>query len=227
VQGAWDSHNTPTLYLPDWELYAEFWVEMIGDGDWQDALSESGVALFVTTDQVRFYNRAREPLPLIEVPAVPFSEVMRDVDLFVGVCSVGNDPNWIDRGDRPGFGHYWHNYAFGDLSVSAQTRKELLEHLLPRLAIGGQCHLEDRFLVVEGRLRTYKIHLGSGNILMEPNNQYLCIVPDNRASAAKAAGKVFLPFEGDNMTAIILSKVFLLARDDLIKDKTILRQIRP
>ena len=47
----------------------------------------------------------------------------------------------------------------------------------PVLRIASQCTLSDRFLVVRGKLHTYKIHLGTGNILMEPNDQYLCIVP--------------------------------------------------
>ncbi|GGR78561.1 hypothetical protein Snoj_78050 [Streptomyces nojiriensis] len=33
-----------------------------------------------------------EPLPLTEIPALVLSEVLRDVDLFVGVAGVGNDP---------------------------------------------------------------------------------------------------------------------------------------
>jgi len=37
---------------------------------------------------------------------------------------------------------------------------------------------------------------------------------------------VFLPFEGDSMLSIILSKAFLLAEDAKIKDETIVRQIR-
>jgi hypothetical protein len=78
----------------------------------------------------------------------------------------------------------------------------------------------DRFLVVRGDLRTYKIHLGSGNILMEPNDQYLCIVPHHRA-----APDVFLPFEGDLGLAVILSKAFMLAADEKITDRTILNQI--
>ena len=56
----------------------------------------------------------------------------------------------------------------------------------PRLKIADRCTLDRRFLVVRGDLRTYKIHLGSGNILMEPNDQYLCIVPDRGAAAADA-----------------------------------------
>ena len=46
--------------------------------------------------------------------------------------------------------------------------------------------------------------------------------------AAKDArtGKVFLPFEGDTLRAIILSKPMLLARDMQITNHTIVRQIR-
>lgn len=72
-------------------------------------------------------------------------------------------------------------------------------------------------------LRVYKIHLGSANILMEPNDQYLCIVPDRSTKSAPA--NLYLPFEGDTTLAVILSKAFLLAPDDKIKDPSITRQI--
>jgi hypothetical protein len=173
---------------------------------------------------VRFV-RAGEPLPLTEVPATVFSEVMRDVDLFVGVGSIGSDPAWQDRGEVEGAGAYWQGYAFGELNASANTRKEVLAGLLPKLKIASQCSLEDKFLVVQGSLRTYKIHLGSGNIQMEPNNQYLCIVPD-RSGTGKHDDKFFLPFEGDRTLSIILSKAFLLADDARIKDPSILSQIK-
>ena len=77
--------------------------------------------------------------------------------------------------------------------------------------------------MVKGKLRTYKIHIGSTNILMEPNDQYLCIVPDR--SKPTLGPNVFLPFEGDTGLSIILSKAFLLADDDQIEDGTIVRQI--
>jgi hypothetical protein len=78
--------------------------------------------------------------------------------------------------------------------------------------------------VVRGDLYTYKIHLGSGNILMAPNDEYLCVVP--RQVAATGSNRVFLPFEDDSMLSIILSKAFLLAEDAKIKDASIVRQIR-
>ena len=90
------------------------------------------------------------------------------------------------------------------------------------LAIAARCRLDERFLIVEGRLRTYRIHLGSGSIMMEPNDQYLCIVPKQTTASRE---QVFLPFEGDGVLSIILSKAFLLAADDKITDSTITSQL--
>ncbi|TAN38780.1 MAG: DUF4132 domain-containing protein [Nitrospirae bacterium] len=222
LQGAFDSFNTPIRELPEWDLRAEFWVESVPA---DDQMSETGIYLYLSTDQVRFVNLHGEPLPLSEIPALAFTEIMRDVDLFVGVCSIGNDPVWRDQGDARIGTNYWQRYSFGDLSAHAETRKEVMTRLLPRFTIADRCHVDGRFFVVRGDLRTYKIHLGSGNILMEPNDQYLCIVTD-RSTGRVGAEKVFLPFEGDQMLSIILSKAFLLARDARITDKTILRQIK-
>jgi hypothetical protein len=215
--GGFDSQSTPTLDLPQWNMAVEFWVEPTNEQ------AHSGVSLYLATDQVRFV-RGGQPLLLSDVPAPVFTEVMRDVDLFVGVCSIGSDAAWQDHGEIEGGGAYWLRYSFGDLNASAQTRKEVLEKLLPKLKIASQCSFDDKFLVVKGSLRTYRIHLGSGNIQMEPNNQYLCIVP-GRGEAAKK-DEVFLPFEGDRTLSVILSKAFLLAEDTKIKDPTILSQIK-
>jgi hypothetical protein len=156
---------------------------------------------------------------------------MRDVDLFVGVASVGNNPAWNDGGPNGMHRDYWWGYSFGDLAEGGKNRKDVLSRLLPRLRIAPVCTLTEKFLVVRGSLRTYKIHLGSGNILMEPNDQYLCIVPGAREPAGDTgrdvSGRgVFLPFEGDRTLSIILSKAFMLAEDGTIKDPSIVRQIR-
>lgn len=213
-----DAANMPTLALPWCDLRVEFWVEVVEGGE----VSGHFISMHVSTDQVRFYRgQSPEPMPVEQVPALVFSEVMRDVDLFVAVCSVGNDPHWRDAGDQRNFGAYWQDYSFGELTESARTRRQVLDTLLPRLKIASRCSLTERFLMVRGDRRTYKIHLGSGNILMEPNDQYLCIVPGRSSRTVN----VYLPFEGDNMLAVILSKAFLLAADTKITDPTILSQI--
>ncbi len=221
--GAYDKgydSEIASLPLPAAGLTAEFWVsEVYADGEWND----TGIYNYVSTDQIRF-TRADAPVPLPKVPPLAFSEVMRDVDLFVGVASVGNDPQWRDNGGLAQFRNYWESYSFGDLSEVAKTRKLALERLVPRLKIGKVSEIKGNFLVVKGHRHVYKIHLGSGNILMEPNDQYLCIVPDRSAKTLGNSG-VFLPFEGDAVLSIILSKAQLLMEDDKITDTTILRQL--
>jgi hypothetical protein len=132
----------------------------------------------------------------------------------VGVTSIGNDPNWRDREN-----HYWSSSSFGDLTETANTRKEVLSVLIPKLKFANQLRIDGRFLLVEGKLTTYKIHLGSSNILMEPNDSYLCIVE------VKSKLNVMLPFEGDHTLSLILSKAMLLANDNKITDKVIISQI--
>ncbi|MGI4870278.1 MAG: DUF4132 domain-containing protein [Janthinobacterium lividum] len=208
------------LDLPAHGLQAQFWVsEVNADG----AFNDTGMWNYVSTDQVRFVTN-HGPVPLPEVPPLAFSEVMRDVDLFVGVASVGNDPAWRDNGRLLQYRTYWESFSFGELGEVAKNRKLILERLVPRLKIAKVSEIRDKFLVVRGKRRTYKIHLGSGNILMELNDQYLCIVPD-RSTKKLGADDVFLPFEGDAVLSIILSKALLLMDDDKITDETILRQI--
>jgi len=218
------------LQLPQFDLRAEYWCQeiQVDDAGHSGYDSYSYGPRYLSTDQVRFYRpNAGEPMPVADVPPLAFSEVMRDVDLFVAIASVGADPNWTD-GRTNRYLDYWRSFSFGDLGETAKTRKAVLERLLPRLKIAARATLTDKFLVVRGDIRTYKIHLGSGNILMEPNDRYLCIVPARGGGQPdlETGERVFLPFEGDQTMSIILSKAFLLADDTKITDETIIRQLR-
>ncbi|GAA0890616.1 hypothetical protein GCM10009122_02940 [Fulvivirga kasyanovii] len=205
-----------TYRIPGTDYKAEYWVSDLYLGEH----SKTYGSAHISTDQVRFYKK-KDQLPLSEVPALIFSEVMRDIDLFVGVTSIGNDPEWHDRGGEGAQG-YWSNYTNGELTERSKIRAEILKNLIPKMKIANKCSFDGKYLKVKGEVRNYKIHMGSGNILMEPNDQYLCIVPDRSSSKLK---KVFIPFEGDNMLSIVISKALLLAEDDKIKDPTITRQI--
>ena len=220
--GAWDGGDAGSARkdLPHHMLKAEFWfnsAELAGYND------HSGGWHLLSTDQVRFSDLDDDPIPLADVPVLLLSEILRDVDLFVSVSSVGNDADWMDRGERPAgrdYDGYWSSFAFGDLNETAKTRRAVLDKLIPRLAISEVCSLDKKFLIVKGKFNTYKIHLGSGNILMDPGDEYLCIV------AKPGQQKLYLPFEGDRTLAVILSKALMLAADDKIEDSTIIAQIK-
>lgn len=97
----------------------------------------------------------------------------------------------------------------------------MLENLLPKLAIRDRCRIHGRFLLVRGELHEYRIHIGSANVLIEPGSRYLCIVHGPGDTAANLA----LPFEGDRILALILSKALLLVKDSKISDPAIARQL--
>ncbi len=209
------SYDLPGLALPDWGLRAQLNVAGIEDrGD--------GVFDTMGTDQLWFVRGERTPVPLEEVPPVVLSEVMRDVDLFVAAAGVGADPNWYDGGPAGRYREYWAENSFGDLTPTGRTRRDVLAELIPRLAVADRCTLTERFLEVRGDLHTYRIHCGTGNILIAPDDRYLCIIPD---SAKAKEPDMFLPFEGDARLGEIISKALLLAADKKIKDPVILRQL--
>ncbi|MET8308249.1 DUF4132 domain-containing protein [Micromonospora sp. NPDC005173] len=210
------SYEVPWLALPDWEMRAELSIAGMEDrGD--DLMFDT-----MSTDQLRITREDRTPVPLEQVPAVVLSEVMRDVDLFVAAAGVGSDPNWYHGGPQGRYRDYWARNSFGDLTPPGRTRREVLAELIPRLAIADRCTLTDKFLEVRGDLHTYRIHCGSGNILIAPDDRYLCIIPD---SAKAKEPEMFLPFEGDSRLAEIISKALLLAADKKIKDPVILHQL--
>ena len=153
---------------------------------------------------------------------------MRAGDLFTSIATIGNDPEWIDRGAdavppndwRRRTYAYWHDANAGPLEQSAQTRRAILERIVPRLKIADRVTLDDRFLHVRGKLNAYSVHLGAGGAFC--GTRHLCIVPSNEGPA----GRIWLPFEGDRILSLILSKAVLLAADDKVTDPVILAQIR-
>jgi hypothetical protein len=230
-----DAFAPATRELPDWELRAEFWVAPADDGE----TLESGAYQRVVTDQVRFYpltapenladpdtGRYEQwvadgedpvaPVPLDRIAPLVFSEILRDVDLAVGISSVGSDPTWRDGGPEGRYRDYWRSYRFGELSATAQTRREVLTHVLSQLAVGDRCDILDRFLVVHGDLHDYKIHLGSGGTLVSPGNEQLSITPEQSAGADDS--DAFLPFDGDDTLRGIIGTALLLAHDAEITD---------
>jgi hypothetical protein len=148
------------------------------------------------------FMRSGRRVPLAEAPPVVFSEVMRDLDLVVSVA--GTDPQ-----------------RWGS-SAQARSRAEVLAALIRDLGL-TRVTIDGTVAVVRGSRATYRVHLTSGSIHVEPAG-YLCVVP--AGFGATAHRRLFLPFaDDDRMTSVILSKVLLLSEDDKITDRSILRQI--
>jgi hypothetical protein len=81
--------------------------------------------------------------------------------------------------------------------------------------------LSEKQVTIDGKLANYDINLRIGIVHKQPGGA-ICIIPVH----SQHSGRIFLPFaDKDPKTAKVVSKVILLARDEQIKDPTILEQI--
>ncbi|MFJ5218280.1 DUF4132 domain-containing protein [Streptomyces sp. NPDC088354] len=156
------------------------------------------------------------PLGSAGVPPLVVSEVGRDVGLLVDAAGIGNDAAPAGGQDRA----LWASCAFGELTPAARTRRDVLTRLLPRLAVGDRCRTEGRFLHVSGVRHAYRIHLGSGRVLL-PGDRHLPLA----TAGSRAPQPSWLPHEGDRMLSVVLGTAQLLARDSEITDPTIVAQL--
>jgi hypothetical protein len=158
----------------------------------------------LTVEHVHFTRRGEwHSLPLEDIPPRVFSEAMRDLDLVVSVAHRGGvDP---------------------EASASTvEMRAALVLETCAMLRLGNvRVRERGQHVLVEGKLGSYSVHLGSGVVHRQPGGA-LCIIPVH----SQHRGRIFLPFADDDpKTAEVLSKVLLLARDTDIKDPTILEQL--
>jgi hypothetical protein len=240
MQGNNAEHERVRLLLSHFGVAAEYWVAGIGTRIQDGKAAEAGGELFafINTDRVVFYaldpktgKPGTDPLPVADVDPAAFGEVMYDIDSVVGRTSIGADRFWNDRGqgaahpqsNEVAFAAYRERYSSGQTGELSDARHDFLESVLPGLAIADQCTLTPKFLMVDGKRHTYKISLSSGNILIAPNDRYLCIVKAGDSGVPRGS---YVPFEGDDILSIILSKAMMLAEDDKITDETILSQLR-
>jgi hypothetical protein len=140
-------------------------------------------------------------LPLTDIPPRVFSEVMRDLDLVVSVAHAGGvDPE--------------------STASTVEMRAALLRETLALLGIDN-VRLTERHALIDGKLGSYSVHLGSAVVHRQPGGA-VCIVPVH----GQHRGRLFLPFADDDpQTAEVVSKVLLLARDDKIRDPSIVEQL--
>ncbi|WP_234859521.1 DUF4132 domain-containing protein [Aquimarina aquimarini] len=154
-----------------------------------------------TLEHISFLSRKDyTAIPLQEIDAVTYSEVMRDIDLVVSVAHVGGvDP---------------------EASHSTMQMRAVLARETARLFKAENVEIKERHIIIKGTLAEYSIHLGSG--IVSKNGLQLSIIPVH----SQHRGRLFLPFiDDDPKSAEIISKMKLLSEDNKIKDPTILAQI--
>lgn len=224
-----DGFNVPTKLLASWKMHVEFYVDLPSDRKpalLESALGEKsgfGINLFLGSDQVRFYRDRRE-IAIEEVPAIVYSEIMRDVNLFTSVSAVGQDESWSDQGDR-GIGVVAPRTHINDLSAMLALRIEVLSRVLPLTPIAEHCKIEKTWLVVRGQLGTYRIEMLLGAVLRITDSGVRQLkIPQKLLDDVSVDFSAF-PIELDHRTEIILLKAHVLANDGEIDSPDLIRQL--
>ncbi len=176
---------------------------LIAQVDFDTGYSTPAEAAAPAVGSVSFRRRGDwKPVKLTDVPAVLFSEAMRDLDLVVSVAHVGGvDPEATQS--------------------TTEMRAALVATACALLKLSN-VKLEGKHALIAGEYGHYSVHLGSAVVHKQPGGA-LCVVAVN----AQHRGRLFLPFADDDpRTAEVVSKVLLLAKDHEIQDPTILEQLR-
>lgn len=156
-----------------------------------------------TLETIEFHSlKTRKNIPFEDINPRIFSEVMRDIDLVVSVAHVGGvDP---------------------EASHSTIEMRSVLLNETARLFKLKNVETKGNHAYIKGEMAEYSVHLGSAVVHQVPG-LYLSILPVQ----SQHRGRLFLPFADDDpKSAEVISKVLLLAKDNEIKDPTIVSQIK-
>jgi hypothetical protein len=196
-QLGYGEYPIPFKVFPELNLVAYF--------EFQDASYYLSASEEITSD--RIYFQADQfidgtALPLIDIPPIIFSEVMRDADLFVSVAQRAGETRLSQE--------------------TYQQRGDLIRTLVADLGLANVT-VAGHYAQIQGKLACYQVHLASAAIHIEPGH-HVCIVPERWGKRQK----LFLPFSdgSDSKISEVISKILLLTNDDKIKDKSILHQIQ-
>ena len=224
-----DGFNVPIKLLPSWNMHAEFYVDLPADRKpslADSALSEQshvGINLFLGSDQVRFYRDRRE-IAIEDVPAIVYSEVMRDVDLFTSVSAVGPDETWSDQGDR-GIGVLGSRTDRADVAGVLALRIETIARVLPLTTIADRCKIDRVWLMVQGQLGTYRIHIPWGSVFRVAESGVRHLNIPQKLLESVPMDFTELPIELDHRSQTVVRTAHLLANDWNIDSPDLIRQL--
>jgi hypothetical protein len=163
----------------------------------------------LTTGEIYFERLEEKTLrpteklsPLGEVDKVLFSETLRDADLVVSAAAAGEE----------GFSS----------RQTLEIRAALVRNFAKMLNLPGvKIEPGSAQAVIKGERASYRLHLGSGRVLMEPTGRHLSLPITGALEMPLAAEE-----KKDSRTIAILETVAALSHDAVISDPQFLAALR-
>ncbi|UCC68055.1 MAG: DUF4132 domain-containing protein [Armatimonadota bacterium] len=172
------------------------------DEDAGRLLAQTDATDFVTSGAVWFESDSGQPLPLAQVPSTVFSETLRDADLLISRAAAGE---------------------LGFTSEETRRLRATLVRYFARALDLTNVYVGDNYLhaLVEGRRAMYRVHLGSGTVLLEDSRRHLDLTSITITRLGDLVAESM-----DSLTARILGIIVALTRDHQITDPHFLAQLQ-
>jgi hypothetical protein len=122
---------------------------------------------------------------------------------------------------------YWEQAAHGGMDTLVANRREMLSLLYGMTSPGDQFERLERTLIVRGSLGVYRIDLATGNVLMESTGKWLSFdTPRSKENEDRRLARWLPIFDDDEILRRIMIRSGVLAEDERLASKKLLKQIR-
>lgn len=170
---------------------------------------------FTKGNTVNINTKKISKIQLSTIPLKTRSEVCRDMDLFIAITSIANDPELSLKTEQQEYYREEFNKGYFSDNATAKIRKQVISVIAPSLGLLPS--FDKNFLIVQGKLNKYRINLGSGFAQLADSQKHINLLPDIKPM--KKSKKVHAPIQDDETLYIILAKALFLEKDDKIDDK--------
>lgn len=155
LQGRWECEPCASRALPQGSV-AKLWLRPVRDPAFS---THQGVYLYVLTESLTFEDAQHQPLDLTQLDPVLFSEVMRDLELFLAVAANEPDATLQKAILREGLGAA----SAPALEATLTLRRDTLRRIITTAQLQDCCIIKDSSLVIKAHGHTLTLALRTGH----------------------------------------------------------------
>lgn len=187
-----------TFEFPGSTMRACLHWELEGDGAPDERLADRAVESTTVLQHLRFERKAGREwkiAPLHEIDPVAFSEVMRDVDLFVAVAGLRRRAGWNlpENADQWVKARQWEAEELRRTASAMEVRRDLLRFYLAEAGLSDAVAFSGLVAQIKGKRGEFELDICSGAVCLLPER-----TPVETIAPKKLAADLFLPFEEDD-----------------------------
>lgn len=202
-----EGYSFPRIFLPHLKISAQ----LVCDYDSSSSTVLTKEVSFVNRDNTKtIYNDdfTTNRVPLSTVPPIIYSEICRQVDLFVSVASVKSiSDSEAQQQEFVAQANGIYREIF-ELGGTAAVRKSILEMIGPDVGLRN-LNFDGNWLLINGKVNNYRIHLKTALVQNAETLRGLQI----NINLTKSLKATFSPVADDEILYVIIAKALVLQED--------------